>query len=74
MSDTVNNVQTVTVHLEPAMQTIKIKRPKTAAQLLAALNLAPETALVVRNGKLLTHDRRVWPNDELLVRVVTSSG
>lgn len=64
----------VTVRIEPDMKTIKLKRPKTAAQLLQALNMAPETALVVRNGKLLTHDRRIWPNDELLVRAVISAG
>lgn len=64
----------ITVRLEPAMKTLRIRRPKTAAQLLEALGLAPESALVARRGRLLTHDRRIWPNDELLVRVVISSG
>ena len=66
--------QTITVHLEPEMKTILIKRPKTVMQLLQVLNLSLESALVARNGKLLTYDRRIWPGDELLVRVVMSSG
>lgn len=64
----------VTIQLEPENQTIQIQRPKTVAQLLDYLGLAPETALVARNGKLLTHDRRIWPDDVILVRKVTSSG
>lgn len=64
----------ITVRLEPEMRIISMKRPKTVAQLLEALGLAQETALVARNGRLLTHDRRIWPDDELLVRVVISSG
>lgn len=66
--------QTVTIHLEPDMRVFQIRRPKTVAQLFTALNLPRETALVARNGKLLTHDRHIWPNDELLVRIVISSG
>lgn len=66
--------QTVTVHLEPEMKTIQIKRPKTVLQLLQALDLTLESALVARDGKLLTYDRRIWPGDELLVRIVMSSG
>ena len=30
--------------------------------------------LVARNGQLLTPDRRIWPDDALLVRKVASSG
>ena len=49
-------------------------RPKTSRQLLAALGLAEETALVAREGQLLTPDRHIWPGDNLLVRKVASSG
>lgn len=64
----------VIVRLQPEDSLISIPRPKTARQLLAALGLAEETALVARNGELLTPDRHVWPNDELLVRKVASAG
>lgn len=74
MTESAENYQTVTVRLEPLMKTIKIRRPKTVAQLLCALNLDTETALVARNGKLLTYDQKLWADDELLVRVVISSG
>lgn len=74
MMETMETYPTVTIHLEPAMKTLKLKRPKTVAQLLSALNLEPETALVARDGKLLTYDRKIWPDDELLIRVVISSG
>ena len=30
--------------------------------------------LVARDGELLTPDRQIWPNDELLVRKVASVG
>ena len=49
-------------------------RPKTSRQLLTALGLAEECALVARDGELLTPDRQIWPNDELLVRKVASVG
>lgn len=64
----------IMVFLEPEMREIRLDRPKTVAQLLDRLNLLPETALVSRKGELLTHDRRIWPDDEILVRIVTSCG
>ena len=74
MIESTENCQTITIQLEPEMKTIKIKRPKTVAQLLSALKLEPETAIVARGGKLLTYDQKLWPNDELFVRIVISSG
>ena len=65
---------TVTVLLQPEERRFSMRRPKTARQLLEALGLMEETALVARAGELLTPDRRIWPGDELLVRVVTSAG
>ncbi len=64
----------VTVLLQPEETRLSLPRPKTARQLLEALNLAEESALVARNGDLLTPDRRIWPDDDLLVRKVASSG
>lgn len=64
----------VSVRLEPEGVVQEMPRPKTAGQLLTALGLAEETALVARDGKLLTPDRSLWPGDELLVRKAGSRG
>lgn len=65
---------TVTVLLQPREQKLTLPRPKTVRQLLAALDLREETALVARDGELLTPDRRIFTGDSLLVRKVVSSG
>lgn len=64
----------ITLHLEPEGKIMDFPRPKTAAQLLAALGQPLETALVARDGELLTPDRHIWPGDEILVRIVASRG
>ncbi|MCR5563460.1 MAG: hypothetical protein K6F46_08875 [Desulfovibrio sp.] len=64
----------ITVTLQPQDIRMCLHRPKTVRQLLAALDLAEETALVARNGELLTPDRHIWPDEDILVRKVTSSG
>ena len=64
----------VTVLVQPEEKHLSMPRPKTSRQLLAALGLVEETALVAREGQLLTPDRHIWPGDNLLVRKVASSG
>lgn len=64
----------VTVLLQPDDRRLSLPRPKTARQLLEALGLGEECALVARDSELLTPDRRIWPDDHLLVRVVMSAG
>lgn len=64
----------ISVLLQPENREISMPRPKTARQLLEALNLAEESALVARNGELLTPDRHIWPGERILVRVVASRG
>ena len=64
----------VTVLLQPEDTLLSLPRPKTARQLLASLDIAEECALVARDGELLTPDRRIWPDDRLLVRKVASAG
>lgn len=66
--------QNIYVKLEPPGKIIAMPRLKTARQLLTALGLEEETALVARNGELLTPDRHIWPDDELLVRITSSHG
>lgn len=64
----------VTVRLEPAGETRWFPSLNTVLQLLNRLNLRPGQALVIRDGGLLTQDRRLNHGDEILVRVVLSSG
>lgn len=64
----------VLVRLQPEESWLSLPRPKLARQLLDALNIGEECALVARRGELLTPDRQIWPDDELLVRKVASSG
>lgn len=64
----------IRVWFEPPGKWLNMPRPKTVSQLLRALDLREETALVARKGKLLTPDRQIWPDDALLVRVVSSRG
>lgn len=60
--------------LEPPGKWLSLPRPKTAKQLLEALNLPEEGAIVAREGRLLTPDRRIWPDEELYARIVASRG
>lgn len=64
----------ITVRLEPPGKLFSCPRRKTARQLLESFGLAEEEAIVARGDELLTPDRRIWPNDTLLVRVVGSRG
>ena len=65
---------TVSVFLQPEETEITLPRPKNAQQLLKTLGLSPCTALVAREGELLTPDRAIYSGDRLLVRQVISSG
>lgn len=64
----------IVTRLEPPGKYLSIPRPKTARQLLEAFGQAEETALVARDGKLLTPDRRIYPDDHILLRLVGSRG
>ncbi|MBQ7606692.1 MAG: hypothetical protein IJU76_01740 [Desulfovibrionaceae bacterium] len=66
--------ETITVRLEPGDTERTMRRVKTVRQLFQALDIAEETALVVRDGKLLTPDRSIQPDDVILVRKVASRG
>ena len=65
---------TITLELQPEGRISTIERPKTVRQLLDRLDLLEETALVIRNGTLLTPDLAIQPNDSIIVREVTSRG
>lgn len=69
-------IPTVRVLLQPEEQILEIPRHKikNVKRLLHYLGIRECTALVARGRELLTPDRSVLPNDDLLVRKVTSSG
>ncbi len=64
----------ITVTLQPEETVLTLPRPKTALQLLRALHIRVGTALVIRDGGLLTPDQAILPGDSIIVRIVTSSG
>ena len=68
------HIPTITVHLQPEEKKIEMYNPKTAKQLLNKLGLREESAIIIRNNKLLTPDVRIYDKDDILVRKVTSSG
>ena len=64
----------ITVILEPTGGTREVPRPKTVTQLLNRLAIRQGTALVIRDGELLTPDRRIEIGDVITVRSVVSRG
>ena len=64
----------ITVHLEPQGKSLSMPRPKTVWQLMNRLGLKPCSALIIREGGLLTRDREIFPGDVITVRSVVSSG
>lgn len=65
---------TITLILEPVGGTKTVPRPKTVRQLLDSLNHLEETALVIRDGRLLTPDLAIHPGDTVTVRSIISHG
>lgn len=64
----------VTVHLEPDGEVIELHGTRSVLAVLNRLKLRSTMAIVARDGELLTSDRKLRPNDMLMVRKVTSAG
>ena len=64
----------VRILMQPEEKMMEIPKAKTARAVLNALGLRECTALVIRDGELLTPDRAVAPGESLIVRKVTSRG
>ncbi|WP_028575363.1 hypothetical protein [Desulfonatronovibrio hydrogenovorans] len=62
------------VLLQPENKIKEIPRVATVLGLLNKLGLKPTQALVIREGRLLTPDVQIFPDDQLKVRVVASRG
>ena len=65
---------TITVLLQPEGKEFSLPRPKTVLQLLNRLSIPVGTALIIRDNGLLTPDQRIFPDQHITVRIVTSSG
>ena len=48
--------------------------PRDVGRLLVALEIVPESVLVIRNDTLATHDERLDDADVVEIRPVTSGG
>jgi len=66
--------QTVTVRFIPQGGARTVKRPKNVRQLLQNLGIIEETALVIRNGQLLTEDLPIYPGQTIDIQRVASAG
>lgn len=62
------------VRLEPQGREMRLPKACTALKLLQVLGLGINSALVIRDGELLTPDRRLNLGDEIVVRTVASRG
>jgi len=51
-----------------------IEKSLTVKQLLKRLNFIPQTALVIRKGRILTSDKVLKDGDEVEIRPVGSRG
>lgn len=64
----------ITVHLEPDGEIVELHKTRSVIAVLNKLNLRSTMAIVVRDGELLTPDRKLTQGDTLMVRKVTSAG
>ncbi len=65
---------TITLTMQPTGGTKTVPRPKTVRQLLDRLGFLEETALVIRDGSLLTPDLSIQLDDHITVRSIVSRG
>jgi len=64
----------ITVNLEPDGEVIELHKTRSVLAALNKLKLRSTMAIVVRDGELLTPDRKLIKGDTIMVRKVTSAG
>lgn len=64
----------ITVNLEPDGKTFEFPNTRSVHAALNKLKLRSTMAIVVRDGELLTVDRKLKNGDTIMVRKVTSAG
>lgn len=62
------------IYIERTNKKFEKRFSGNVASLLKALNINPETVLVVRNGNLLTKDSKLNNKDEIKILSVISGG
>lgn len=62
------------VSLRNPRREVEVEGPGTVREVLAELNLVPESVLVIRDGELLLSTDRVENTDEIELRPVISGG
>ena len=60
--------------LLPQKRTLELPGRRRVSDLLAAFNLTPGTAMVIRGDALLTDGEFIEPDDEIEIRSVVSGG
>ena len=60
--------------IEPENEVVILTRAGNVDNLLRQLGLKPGEALVIRGSELLTPDRKVEPEDEIIIRKIVSRG
>ncbi len=60
--------------IEPENEVANIHKASTVLNLLKKLQLRPNQAIVIRNGELLTPDRKIGSEDSIVVRKIASRG
>jgi sulfur carrier protein len=64
----------ITVTISSQSQPLSFPKINTVLQLQQKLDLRVNDALIIRDGELLTPDRRLHDGDHVTVRLVTSRG
>ena len=64
----------ITVNLEPDGAVVELHKTRSVQAALNKLKLRSTMAIVVRDGELLTADRKLNQGDVIMVRKVTSAG
>lgn len=64
----------ITVNLEPDGKVVRLPNIRSVLGALNKLKLRSTMAIVVRDGELLTSDRKLRNGETIMVRKVTSAG
>ncbi len=68
-------MNTITVEIDGKVEKVPIEKKSIRVdKLLESLNIYPETAVVLKDGKLLCDDERIKPGDRIKIVVATSKG
>ncbi|SMP13956.1 sulfur carrier protein [Desulfurobacterium pacificum] len=68
-------MNTIAVEIDGKTEEVTIEKKSIRVdELLESLNIYPETAVVLKDGKLLCDDERIKPGDRVKIVIATSKG